>query len=272
MNKLVEQLQQLQEKKWKRWTETFEDEDTHEMFDIERKQLLTAETSDEEYKLWQRIKPELPKLSDEELWTLQHEVLITTDIDVTPIVEVQAERGDVDALSQLGCIDKLQELCEQGDQNAARELYDKYYYGDEEHGIFINRKKAKEYFDLAGELAFAEWDDSDNPGAEIPSTYIYTLTGNAETLKGISTMINDLCQKFGTPDNEFGLYVSQRIVMKLLIGSDTEYYRGNILHMEQPAPDRLVITTEADSGKPLLYALRKCFENLDITMEEKEIF
>jgi hypothetical protein len=98
------------------------------------------------------------------------------------------------------------------------------------------------------------------------------LTGNAETLKGISTMINDLCQKFGTPDNELGLYVSQRIVMKLLIGSDTEYYRGNILHMEQPAPDRLVITTEADSGKPLLYALRKCFENLEITMEEKEIF
>ena len=162
------------------------------MFDIERKQLLTAETSDEEYKLWQNIIPELPKLSDEELWTLQHEVLITTDIDVTPIVEVQAERGNVDALSQLGCIDKLQELCEQGDQNAARELYDKYYYGDEEHGIFINRKKAKEYFDLAGELAFAEWDDSDNPGAEIPSTYIYTLTGNAEPLKGISTMINDL--------------------------------------------------------------------------------
>ena len=271
MNKLVEQLHQLQDKKWKKWVETCEDEDTPEMVDVQREELLTTETSDEEREVWQKIIPELPKLSDEELRILQR-ISVYTDIDDTPIVEVLAERGDVDALSQLGCIDKLQELCEQGDQNAARELYDKYYYGDEEHGIFINRKKAKEYFDLAGELAFAEWDDSDNPGAEIPSTYIYTLTGNAETLKGISTMINDLCQKFGTPDNEFGLYVSQRIVMKLLIGSDTEYYRGNILHMEQPAPNRLVITTEADSGKPLLYALRKCFENLDITMEEKEIF
>jgi hypothetical protein len=129
MNKLVEQLQQLQEKKWKRWTETFEDEDIHEMFDIERKQLLTAETSDEEYKLWQKIIPELPKLSDEELWTLQHEVLITTDIDVTTIVEVQAERGDVAALSQLGDIAELQKLCEQGNRDAARELYEKYYYG-----------------------------------------------------------------------------------------------------------------------------------------------
>ena len=36
MIKLVEQLQQLQEKKWKKWTETFEDEDTHEMVDVER--------------------------------------------------------------------------------------------------------------------------------------------------------------------------------------------------------------------------------------------
>ena len=150
MIRLVEQLQQLQEKKWKKWVETFEDEDTHEMVDVEREELLTTETSDEEHELWQQIIPELPTLSDEELRHLQHQVLLSTDIDDTPIVEVLAEQGDVDALSQVGDIATLQELCEQGDQNAARELYDKYYYGDEQHGIFINRKKAKEYFDMAG--------------------------------------------------------------------------------------------------------------------------
>jgi hypothetical protein len=57
-------------------------------------------------------------------------------------------------------------------------------------------------------------------------------------------------------------------LMKLLVGSDTEYYRGNVLHMEQPAPNQLVITTEADNGDPLLYALRECFDNLEITMKE----
>ena len=98
LNKLVEQLQKLQEKKWKRWTEIFEDEDTHEMVDIERKELLTTETSDEERELWMQIIPELPKLSDEELRNLQS-LLLSTDLDDTPIVEVQAERGDVDALS-----------------------------------------------------------------------------------------------------------------------------------------------------------------------------
>ena len=267
-NKLVEQLQQLQEKKWKKWVETFEDEDTHEMVDIECKELLTTETSDEEREVWQQIIPELPKLSDEELNHLQYQVLLTTDIDSTPLVEVLAQRGDVDALSQVGDIAKLQELCEQGNQDAARELYSKFCYGDEEHGIFINRKKAKEYYDLAGDAVYDEWDDSDDPGEEDPSDYEYTLTGDAGTLNAIRKMIDDLCRDYGTPGNEQGLYVPQRLLMRLLVGSDTEYYRGNVLTMEQPAPDKLVITTEADNGYPLLYALRECFDNLEITMKE----
>ena len=123
MIRLVEQLRQLQEKKWRKWVETFEDEDTHEMVDVEREELLTTETSDEEHELWQQIIPELPKLSDEELRTLQRQIL-STDIDNIPIVEVLALRGNVDALSQVGDIATLQELCEQDNQDAARELYE----------------------------------------------------------------------------------------------------------------------------------------------------
>ena len=54
--------------------------------------------------------------------------------------------------------------------------------------------------------------------------------------------------------------------MKVLVGSDSAYYRGNILHMERTAPDRLVITSESDNGEPLLYALRQCFENIEIKL------
>ena len=128
MIRLVEQLRQLQEKKWKKWVETFEDEDTHEMVDVEREELLTTETSDEEHELWQQIIPELPKLSDEELRTLQRQIL-STDIDNIPIVEVLALRGNVDVLSQIGDIATLQELCEQGNQDAACELYEQAYSG-----------------------------------------------------------------------------------------------------------------------------------------------
>ena len=157
-------------------------------------------------------------------------------------------------------------------KEAYGELSELYRYGDEEHGIFINRKKAKEYYDLAGEEVCEDWNDSDDPGEEDPSTYEYTLTGDAGTLNAIRKMIDDLCRDYGTLGNELGLYVPQRLLMKLLVGSDTEYYRGNIFHMAQQTPNQLVITTEADNGYPLLYALHKCFENLEITMKETDCF
>lgn len=277
MNRLVEQLQQLQEKKWKKWIETFEDEDTHEIVDVERQELLSTETSDEERELWQQIIPVLSGLSDEELRHLRGQILLSTEIEDTPITEVLAQRGDVDALSLMGNIAKLQELCEQGNQDAARELYEKFNYGDEEHGIFINHRRAKEYYDLAGDAVYGEWDDSDDPGKEDPSDYEYTLTGDASTLNAIHKMIDDLCQKFGTPGNELGLFVPQRLLMQQLVGSDTQYYRGNVLFMEGPSPlgggqegAQLVITTESDNGYPLLYALRQCYDNLKITMKETE--
>jgi hypothetical protein len=37
--------------------------------------------------------------------------------------------------------------------------------------------------------------------------------------------------------------------------------------MERQASDRLVVTTEADKGEPLLYALRHSFENLNVEMK-----
>ena len=38
----------------------------------------------------------------------------------------------------------------------------------------------------------------------------------------------------------------------------------------QKAPDRLVITSEADNGDPLLYALRQAYTNLDVEIKETE--
>lgn len=174
---------------------------------------------------------------------------------------------------QAFCIDDpaiLQELCDKGNKYAAYELYRKCMYGDEENGIFINKREAKHYFDLAGDLPQQyeeEWDDVDDPGEECPEEFRYTLTGDAQTLDAVETLINDLCQQFGTPGNELGLFVPQQILMKLLVGSDSIYYRGNVVSMERQASDRLVITTEADKGEPLLYALRECFENLDVEMK-----
>ena len=232
--------------KFQYWNETFVDEDTHEEFTLLRYDPLDGsffeKQEGEEARLVQIIIDESYQYSPDEIMKVYK--MVPNKIELLHI-----------------CIDKHS-------KEAAYEMYEKFRYGDEKHGIFIDRKKAKEYYDLAGDAAYEEWDDSDDPGEEEPSDYEYTLTGNEDTLNGICKMIDDLCRDYGTPGNELGLFVPQRLLMKLLVGSDTEYYRGNVLTMEQPAPDRLVITTEADSGYPLLYALRECFSNLEITMKE----
>ena len=114
------------------------------------------------------------------------------------------------------------------------------------------------------------WDSSDDPGEEDPQTFEYVFTGDTKAICDIQKLINDLCQRFGTPGNEFGMFVPQRMLMKVLVGVDTEFYRGNIMQMEQPAPDRLLITTEADRGEPLLYALRHVFHSLNVEMQNNE--
>ena len=179
----------------------------------------------------------------------------------------EKEKCDEELVSFINAPTTLQELCDKGNKYAAYELYHKCMWGDEENGIFINKREAKKYFDLAGDVPQQyeeEWDDVDDPGEEYPEEICYTLAGNAETLDAVETLINDLCQQFGTPGNELGLYVPQQMLMKLLVGSDSIYYRGNVISMERQASDRLVITTEAVKGVPLLYALRECFENLEI--------
>ncbi len=202
-----------------------------------------------------------------------------------------ARRGDESWACVIDNPAMLLELCDKGVKEAAEQLYQKYRYGDEKNRIFIDKRLAKIYYDLAGDAVYEQYSDEDFPGEEAPKAFHYTLTGNAATLDGVVTLINDsrlqresyktlsnsqppqradLCQRFGTPGNELGLFVPQQMLMKTLVGSDSEYYRGNILTMERKAPDSLVITAEVDKGEPLLYVLRQAFHNLSVDMKEVE--
>jgi len=257
--------------KYKFWMETFVDEDTNEEVELLRYEDVDGSTFEknegEEERLIQMVLEKKDRLTVEELTKLCSEI-----DDNQELLLERIKKGDEEAATLIKDPVTLQELNDKGNKYATYELYDKYWWGDEEHGIFIDRKRAREYYDLAGEISYkAEWDDSDDPGEPNPHTYEYVLTGNAATLDSVETLIRDLCNRLGIPQNEedgWGLFVPQRMLMKVLVGSDTEYYRGNIMYMEREAPDRLVITTEADKGEPLLYALRQCFVNLSVEMKE----
>lgn len=256
--------------KYKYWTETFVDEDTNEEVELlryEEVEGFTFEKSEgEEERLIQMVMEQKDHIIVEELTKLCSEI-----DDNQELLLERIEKGDEEAAVFIDDPATLQELCDKGNKYAAYELYHKCRWGDEENGIFINKREAKHYFDLAGDVPQQyeeEWDDVDDPGEECPEEFCYTLTGNAQTLDALEKLINDLCQQFGTPGNELGLYVPQQILMKLLVGSDSIYYRGNVISMDRQAPDTLEITTEADKGEPLLYALRECFENLTVEMKE----
>lgn len=255
--------------KYKFWMETFVDEDTNMEVELLRYEEVEGSTFEknegEEERLIQMVMEQKNHLTIEELTKLCNEI-----DDNEELLLERINKGDEEAAYFINDPAILQELCDKGNKYAAFELYHKCMWGDEENGIFINKREAKHYFDLAGDIPQQyeeEWDDVDDPGEEYPEEFCYTLTGDAQTLDAVETLINDLCQQFGTPSNEMGLFVPQQMLMQLLVGSDSIYYRGNVLSMERKAPDTLEITTEADKGEPLLYALRECFENLEVEMK-----
>ena len=274
MNTNIERLSQMLKRHFHFWTEAFKDEETGEDVSIERKNILDTDLSDEEQQLIKAIAADIPNLTDEELLRFQEEISYFGCRTKEQIYIERVRRGEESMAESIEDVPTLRVLCDKGNRWAAYALYQKYNWGDEKQGIFINRQKAKEYYDMAGDIAFKdEWNDSDDPGEPNPGTYEYVLTGNTTSLDAVETLIRDLCKRFGIPENEedgLGLYVPQHALMKVLVGSDTEYYRGNILYLNREAPDRLVITTEADRGEPLLYALRQCFTDLNIEMKEKE--
>ena len=152
---------------------------------------------------------------------------------------------------------------EHGMTMAYEELGELYRYGDESIGVFVNREKAKAYYSLAG----IDYDPAEDEEDDDPQEYTYILTGNADTLDNIKPLIDSLCRRFGSPDDELGLFVPLGAFMRVLVG--TSDYRGNILRVEKPSPECLVLHVEADNGAPLLYALRQCFPDIKVEMKRE---
>ena len=239
-------------RKYEFWNETFVDEDTHEEVELFRSNIVEGSTFEknegEEERLIQMGMEQKHRLSVEELTKLCFEI-----DDNKELLLERIEKGDEEAAIFIDDPIILQELCDKGNKTAAEQMGCKYAYGDEANGIFIAGK---------------DYNPKDYEEEDMPREFDYILKGNAETLSGIRTMIDDLCHRLGTPDNECGMFVPLGPVMQALVG--TPYYRGNIMSMNQDAPDRLTLHVEANNGGPLLYALRQAFTNLDVEVRETE--
>ena len=250
-------------RKYEYWNETFIDEETNEEMELLRYDIVEGSTFEknegEKERLVQKVMEQKHRLSVDELTKLCFEI-----DDNKELLMERIKNGDEEAAIFIDDPVILQELCDKGNKTAAENLGCKYACGDEANGIFIDHKRASRYMELADK----DYNPKDYEEEDMPREFDYILKGNAETLSGICTMVDDLCHRFGTPGNELGMFVPLGPVMQKLVGSS--HYEGNILSMEQPTPDCLTLHAEANSGEPLLYALRRCYENLSVEMKETE--
>lgn len=233
------------ENRYRTWDEEFTDEDTGEPITVTHAEKIDGETlfprnNVEALRMLTNLCENWQMTDRRELFKAVNIIRCSTEQDYTMILHRLADEGN--------------------EKDAMSELAETYRYGNERNGIYINRLLAQEYYEKIGEQYNPAEDDTEDSPVETD----YTLKGNAETLKGIRDTINDLCQRFGTPGNEFGMFVPLQQLMKILVSSDDEVYRGNILRMEQKDANTLVLHTESNNPGPLYYALHQCFQNLEI--------
>jgi hypothetical protein len=137
-------------------------------------------------------------------------------------------------------------------------LAENYYYGAEEQGIFIDKEKARYYYDLAGEdMPEMEEDDDLND----IYTVTFTINGDKQQIGQIAELIKNLTTQFGTPDNEFGLHIP---IMYLT--ENLNAYKGLIMFCENNDFDglELKVQTSSNGARALKWALQREFPLLMI--------
>lgn len=240
--------------------ETFVDEQTKEEIVITRLELhdtpLFEMDADKEAKLFAR----LYNTEYGREWNNMHkntiELLEFTNVDYTIILhkmlddrEYSITRGDID--------DEIKWICEK--------LGDIYRWGCERFGRFIDKQKAKKYYDIAqitddnpldDEKQYPEYEDT-------PTSFKYTIKGDVNELKAV-------IEKYATEslDNEFGFYAPTNEIMHELVGTDHNQpkYRGNVLYVSEDNYN-LIVEGEANEPEMLGYAALKKYPNLQVYIE-----
>ena len=163
--------------------------------------------------------------------------------------EYSVTRGEID--------NEIKWMCEK--------LGDIYRWGCERFGRFIDKQKAKKYYDIAeitddnpleDEKQYPEYEDT-------PTSFKYTVKGDTNELK-------TLIEKYATEplDNEFGFYTPINKIMYELVGADIKQpkYFGNVLYALVENGD-LIIKGEANEPEVLGYAVLKRYPTLQVLIE-----
>ena len=214
IHKLVEQFGKLQKKKYRFRMVDYVNEETGEKVSIERKELLVADPNDEDKEILKQICEGVKEATTDDLKAIWDDAEdIFSAHDILPVLQELSDRGDVYASDKLNYIDRLWELVHKGDEDdatlsAAAFLAHRYAYGDEEHGIFVDKKKAKELYDIA------KWDGYDpNEESDFENEVIegdYYLQGDPSELDKVEKDLKELAEKLGISDKTISKWETGR--------------------------------------------------------------
>lgn len=243
--------------KKREWEEIFTDEQTGEQVPITRTEALddtVFEQNEEEAKaLFDKVCKE--NITDANLMSFI-ECLEYTPFDTTPLLLEHIERLEKHSLAG-------EELY----KGACEKVADRYRWGREENGIFIDKLKAKEYYDKAGITDENLLEDS-YEGFDEPYIFKITIKGGCAELK---TLIMEHAELPENDDDEIrlGIYARVNGIINRLIGNEKRHheYLGNILHVDEE-DGNLVVTAELPDAQPLRAAIQHRYPELEIEVEE----
>ena len=237
---------------WRTWEESFTDEDTGETVTVERYEILTTPLFESHEGEAEALLEKVCKARDTRhkikdiVWTLR-----TTPLNYTPLL-----------------VDNVENLYDDDRLWAYKEIGDLYRWGKEEFGFFIDKQKAKEYYDKADVTDENPLEDCDKHDDPDPCIYIYTVRGEITPLKELTEKI---ANKYGDTENELGWYVPMNIFMYYLVRTDPQRadYCGNLLSVEEK-DGTLLLKIETERGQnAFAYALKAKFPKLEVEIEEE---
>ena len=238
---------------WRTWEESFTDEDTGETVTVERHEILTTPLFESHEGEAEALLEKVCKDRD-------------TSYNIKDIVWTLSTYTPLNYTRLL--VDNVESLYDHDRQWAYKEIGDLYRWGKEEFGFFIDKQKAKEYYDKADVTDENPLEDSDKHDDPDPCIYIYTVRGDIAPLKELTEKI---ANKYGDTENELGWYVQMNIFMYYLVRTDPKRYDycGNLLSAEEK-DGALLLKFETERGQNAFfaYALKAKFPELEVEIEE----
>lgn len=237
---------------WRTWEESFTDEDTGETVTVERHELLATPLFESHEGEAEALLEKVCKARDTRhkikdiVWILS----TYTPLNYTPLL-----------------VDNIENLYDDDRRWAYKEIGDLYRWGKEKFGFFIDKQKAKEYYDKAGVTDENPLEDCDKHDDPDPCIYTYTVSGDIAPLKELAEKI---ANKYGDTENELGWYVPMNIFMYYLVRTDPKRadYCGNLLSVEEK-DGTLLLKIETERGQnAFAYALKAKFPELEVEIEE----